>query len=355
MKTEKMTQILTRCMIMLCALMSLMPLAQAQTPSAPKLTITDNNKPHAAIIRFAQFATTLTANVSNAPETTTEATIDGPTWEWKGGTDAVKLTSLSGSASSGLDSGFPPHYGGKKGIYPVPVSCTATYTKTIIKTGAKSTIPVTGSLTVEFFIRVPEIVFGTAPRANTIYTGDSIYAEDRKRDVYIYGHLSLYALQIKDNQDKNPDVGHREPYGYGLPHEEFSSFPLNGSQGGSTWNLDLASGMGGPTANFVDGIGFTTYENNPMPDNSWLDNLRGATDQFWSCVELPPYINPQIYVPPGSFGPGHNPTVGDFSPPVEVSGLGAHHVVDYWGYAIRTAATYPYVDTPVSIDGTPRP
>ena len=323
----------------------------ASVAQAATLTITDNQEPHGAITRFEQFATTLSATVYNPPLPTSETTITGPTWHWSTPpSSAVHPTSSSGQ-NSGLTSGFPPNYGGEDGIYPVDVTCTATYTRTNINNPAiQFSIPVSNTKTITFFIRTPEVVIQTAARNHTAYNGQLYpFPDPANPNVTImrpaYGHIDTYALQIKDNQDINPGVDQRLPYGNGLPREELDvtqgNTAPNGARGPSTWGFNT-DGTGSPTDNFTDAIGYLVT---PSPGNQDLNAIISVFNQPWYCMELiPPYAPPRnLYLPPNAFDPDTlNPTEDDFLTNVEGSILNTHHVANRFGYAVRSYPGSPW-------------
>ena len=312
--------------------------------SAQTLTIKDTMAPHDPITRFTQFSTNLSAAVSNPPESTTEATITGPTWNWSGGDGCVHLTS-NGSASNGLDSGFPANYGATTGAYSVNVQCTATYTLTDDK-GKQTPINVTGNTSVGFFIRVPEFVNTTSPRVNVLYQGN---AEDVP-PFSEYGHKSTYELQVQDNQDKNPAVKKHQPYGYGLPREDFPLNPkANEDRDGATWGLNYETGVGSTNSDFSD----TDYMASPdqPPGNPWYDTLYSIDHQVFHCMELiPPYTpDRSLYVVAGVYSYDKHPVTGQFEPWVADITLNTHFLSNYWGCAVRAFAGNAFPDPPMPL------
>lgn len=293
--------------------------ADELTPHPPKLTIQGaGTKP--TITHVTQFKATLTAVVEDPPKSTTEATVTGPTYKWSGGKGSVQFVSTTDNPAI-LDSGTPPVYPATQDtpLFTIPVSCTATYISTDIKTGKETPIEVSNDsdVNVEFLVRWPKSVkqLGYHSRVDKDYGRSPfkgvIAAVDPNRA--LWGHSRIYDLRVIDNQ-ADP-----QPYAEGVVQESFGNVysedgsPPNGKTGGATW----------PGSDFPDVQSYyLRHDGNiaaPVGSAAWyaeerriaarpFDKVFQEFDQIWIYLE-----------PPGA--------------PVA---LGSHHITKYQFYTRRT-------------------
>jgi hypothetical protein len=342
----------SRILFLLGITLSSVALSHAQT-----VTITDNFAPnpngkHSAYSHWDQFSTTLSAQASD-PTPQAEVKFGGAVYHWTGGNSTVHLTSTTGS-STGLENTLGTEL--PEGQNSINVQCYATFSRTDSVTGKDlgDISSPSASITVTFWSRVPKVVIQTAPRDHTAYTGQPYQFDDPNHPGQTitlpgYGHVDDYSLDIQDNQNDNkPDVGHRLPYGNGLPRETFNirlgSNP-NGSRGPSTWNF-YPDGTGSPTDSFVDEISYVvgTYPGT-NPGSQDLNEMEASFSQPWHCMELkPPYTPPRnLYLPAGIFDPDtKNPGDGDFLSNVQDTMLNTHNVDNHFGYAVRSYPGSPW-------------
>ncbi len=203
--------------------------ARADEPAPPPPTLTISGAGTKVPISHAmRFQADLTAVVDNAPKSTDEATITGPTWKWSGGNGSVQFISTTDNPAT-LDSGDPPVYPGTQTtpLFVVPVSCTATYISTNKKTGAETPITASKDDAVQFVVLWPTRVryVGDFPNPSLTIDGQSLGPSPYQGVMSPggtapsrWGHSTIYDLQVVDNQASH------EPYPYGVVEEGFSGF-----------------------------------------------------------------------------------------------------------------------------------
>ena len=267
--------------------------------AAATVFVSDNNSPETPIIRWLQFATTVSASVDNPPQSTQETTITGPNYSWaivsQSPSNPTFTVAQSNNPSTTVTSPVPTSSvflsGGR---YTVTVSCTVTYTSTDNKTGAQTPVQYSGTGIVGFLVRIPY---------NVVKNGAKVSMGVPSGDV---GHDDAYPLRLMDNQPTP------QPYTNGLLHETFSnvvdgnghpmSSSLLNSGGPATWGLaadssGYATGPGSTTSDITDYWSdvFTqaAYNQSGANGNTVLDNF----DQPWYCLELLPSDPGQAYNP----------------------------------------------------------
>lgn len=235
--------------------------AYAQTQST--LTITDEDAPHAAIKRFQDFNASLKPTVFNPPTSNDEVTITGPTYQWSGGTKEVKLVALTGTHND-LKSTYPVAYA-SPGSQDIIVKCTATFTSTNKKNSQDvKSIPVSGEITVKFFVRIPVKAQQTDTGDEKIYGTDassSPLVDDATGSIVGFGHSASYNFSVVDNQPTP------QPYTDITIHEIIGGYSPN-----EAYKDDLAY-QGAP------GTEFTTppsWDGTFVDDNSWATYNRGG-------------------------------------------------------------------------------
>ncbi|MGI4791443.1 MAG: hypothetical protein ACRYFS_21655 [Janthinobacterium lividum] len=329
--------------LMICLFLLMDVFAAASTPPPPPptvVTVTDSFAPHGAYLRWEQFSTDLSASITNPPQSTTETTITGPTYQWnivsQSPSSPIFAIIDSGNGNATLQSPTPSKSvcfiaGG--GTYNVYVNCTITYTSTNNTTGATTPLSYSAnpSLDVTFFVRVPVLVEETSARNIVDAAGN--YYHIGNYNGPIWGFISNYSFELLDNQSP------RQPYGNGVLQESFSSvsppgFQPNGPGGGDAWNLNN-DGSGSPTDSWTDS-NFVYYMQDPGPINQ--NQFVYSFYQNWDCMEAtPPYASPQLYVTFNNKG-GHQ-----FLPSINDTSLTPQMFVKvYGGYAIRSFPGDPY-------------
>lgn len=184
----------------------------------------------------------------------------GPTFSWSGGGDGLSVVP-SNTSQADLKSATTPNYGDVEslklnGDKTATVTCTAIYGVTSSTQGTLPSISVPGSITVNFFVRVPKLVesYGKRPAVteidvSPIFPGDThkvqFFSPYRPTTQEYRGQLfgiidwgagDTYSMKLSDNKG-----GH---YGQGMVYE---SFPVvtpegerpNGDRGPSHWSPPL--------------------------------------------------------------------------------------------------------------------
>jgi len=342
----------SRILFLLGATFSSVALSHAQTVTIRDDLASSTNSQfrvskHEALNHWEQFSTTLSASIDTAPRPGQETTLNGPTYNWVCYDPNFQLTAPH-SQSTGLQNNLPSHAPTSEGSMSIPVSCTMTYWETDSRGNTVRTFSgITGNLIVTYWSRAPKIVVQTANSRNTVYNGAT--------NPPYYGHQTLYPLQVQDNQNDNPDVGQRLPYGSGLLHEEFNVTQGNPNPNGFKGPYTAyyhKDGTGSPTANIVDNIGYIS----PTPPSNPFA-IYTAFKHNWYCMELESPYSPapprNLYVTPYAFNPDPNdpdpnerrkvnPTLSDFLGNVYPTFLNTHEVVNYYSYATVDYNGNPY-------------
>jgi len=278
----------SRILFLLGATLSSVALSHAQTPTpAPTLTVTDQLVPgspadHGTYSHWAQFSTTLSASVSNPPQSDDETTISGPTYQWTGG-DSVAVLTATTSQTTGLQTPSKPVTELPPGQHSPSVSCTATYTRTDKKDATKtSTSTVSGSLTVKFYSTKPVSLKSLESDPVRGSKVAETYADEGYPSRYEYRQYAQYSFAVLDNQ---PTAHY---YSNGEVHEKFGpTITANPAYRDALLN----QGAPGPEATkpnsggiFTDGNGWTTGDF--RQPNKWPQALVDKTtaagrDDFW--------------------------------------------------------------------------
>lgn len=260
--------------VLILCLLSLGSFAAAQTPPSPSLTVTDQAAPHTQPTpHWSQFSTLCTVAPANAPQSTQETTISGPTYQWSCSNSTVFAVSQTNDSYTMLTSN--PNTELTAGTNNVTVYCTMTYTSTDNKTGVATAIPVSGSTNppVTFFATVPVQMQATF-NINYKITGPSDW-----------GHETHYDLKLLDNEAMP------KPYTSGTVSEVFSGIQYNPRYASNLIAGKISPGTpsSGKSAsqltqdiNFDDEQGWT----NPPPGDTGDTTLWYQFAQTWHSQEM---------------------------------------------------------------------
>lgn len=267
---------------LLISLLSASNLANAGTPKPPPppppptVTVTDGGAPEANRLHLTLFQTVLYAVVNNEPVSTTETTIDGPTYVWScsGPLPGYNTTNDDSPSTTLTSTAYRELAAGSNDV---TVTCTVTYNSTDNATGKTTPLVFSGSTDVTFFVRVPTRVKATL-LSNVKYgpPNDSFW-----------GHETTYDLYLYDNQVM-PQL-----YGNGTLSESFSNVQLNPAY---AYNLQHshppAPGTpvpNGATPHTTDGNRSLNGDwTNPPTQDTGDTTLWYQFDQLFTCFESAP-------------------------------------------------------------------
>jgi hypothetical protein len=252
------------------------PVAIVNAQEQTSVSVVDNSPNHPPIPHSQQFNTTLTASVTNPPQTNTEETVTGPTWAWS----VTKPSSGFGFAGPTLyatetleNTSLPL----PAGDFVVDVTAVATYIETDTATGVQTPVSFTGYGTV--------LGFGIVPTGFTdTYQGHTIMTNEYfTTGVNAFGHETEYGLFCSSNE---ADIF----YQWGSAVETLTGASYNptyqqyiiANGGVGTGNSAPLDGGSGPMPGAV-------WDTNAMYDNKWGAPYGGTNtgaSTFWaSCTQ----------------------------------------------------------------------